>query len=84
MSDSAAWFVNGTFLFREWQGLHRDDRLDYLLLRRHLERKFQVRIADAYYFNADPDLLGTRNNLLTVGDDPDASRPGAIPWRPSF
>ena len=64
MSDSAAWFVDGSFLFKEWQGLNRDDRLDYLLLRRYLERKFQVQIADAYYFNADPDPLGARNNAF--------------------
>lgn len=64
MSDSAAWFVDGSFLYKEWQSLNRDDRLDYLLLRRHLEREFQVRIADAYYFNADPDPLGARNNAF--------------------
>ena len=35
MADSAAWFVDGWFLHKEWQGLHRGDRLDYLLLCRH-------------------------------------------------
>ena len=57
MSDSAAWFIDGLLLYKEWQGLHRDNRLVYLLLRRHLERKLEVRIADAYHFNADPDPL---------------------------
>ena len=53
--DSAAWFVDGSYLFKVWQNLARGDRLDYLLLRHHLESKFHVKIADAYYFNADPD-----------------------------
>ena len=56
--------MDGLFLYKEWQGLNRGDRLDYLLLRRHLERKFQVRIADAYYFNADSDPLGACNNAF--------------------
>ena len=45
MSNSTAWFIDGSFLYKECQGLHRDNRLDYLLLHRHLEHKFEVRIA---------------------------------------
>lgn len=62
--DSAAWFVDGSYLFKVWQNLNRGDRLDYLLLRQHLERKFQVKIADSYYFNADPDPPTARTNAF--------------------
>jgi len=53
MADGSAWFIDGSYLFKVWQGLHRSDKLDYLKLRRHLESTFQVQIEDAYYFNAD-------------------------------
>ncbi len=63
MIDSgAAWFVDGSYLFKIWQSLRRPDKLDYLLLRQHLEEKFQVKIADAYYFNADPDPPTAKTN----------------------
>jgi uncharacterized LabA/DUF88 family protein len=55
MSDTAAWFVDGAYLFKAWQGLHRSDRLDYLKLRGYLEATFQASIDDAYYFSAEPD-----------------------------
>lgn len=55
MSDAAAWFVDGAYLFKVWQGLQRSDRLDYLKLRNYLETTFQAQIDDAYYFSADPD-----------------------------
>jgi len=57
MSDGrATWFVDGSYLYNVWRNLHRADRLDYLLLRRHLEDRFRVEIKDAYYFNSVPEL----------------------------
>lgn len=58
---SAAWFVDGEYLFKVWQGLRRGDGFDYLKLRQLLESTYcdqagGERIEDAYYFNADPDL----------------------------
>lgn len=55
MSEAAAWFVDGAYLFKAWQALQRSDRLDYLKLRGYLETTFQTRIDDAYYFSAAPD-----------------------------
>ncbi|MET0391389.1 MAG: NYN domain-containing protein [Polyangiales bacterium] len=55
MSDTAAWFIDGAYLFKVWQSLHRQDRLDYLKLRVYLESTFQSPIDEAYYFSADPD-----------------------------
>jgi hypothetical protein len=55
MSDAAAWFIDGAYLFKAWQALQRSDRLDYLKLRGYLETTFQARIDDAYYFSANPD-----------------------------
>lgn len=57
---SAAWFVDGAFLFKGWGDLQRDDHLDYLALRQGLERNFcdterGERIEEAYFFNADAD-----------------------------
>ena len=63
MSDGrAAWFVDGSYLYKVWKNLNRGDRLDYVQLRRHLERKFEVEIADAYYFNAFPDPQTARTD----------------------
>ena len=62
MSDSAAWFIDGSYLYKVWQGLHRGDRLDYGLLRRHLERKFDVRIGEGYFFNVDADPPAAQGN----------------------
>ena len=53
--DKAAWFVDGSYLFKVWQGLGRTDKLDYVKLRQHLESTFSVKIEDAYYFDADSD-----------------------------
>ncbi|MDE2926820.1 MAG: NYN domain-containing protein [Acidobacteriota bacterium] len=64
IDSSAAWFVDGSYLFKLWQALRRSDKLDYLLLRKHLEEKFQVKIADAYYFNADPDPPTAKTNAF--------------------
>lgn len=54
--DRVAWFVDGSYLYNVWRNLHRVDRLDYLLLRRHPEGKFRVGITDAYCFNLVPEL----------------------------
>ena len=63
MAESAAWFVDGAYLDKVWQkNLHRVDRLDYLLLRRHLERKFSARVGDSYYFNGALDPLTAQTN----------------------
>lgn len=62
--DSAAWFVDGAYLFKAWQALHRPDKLDYLKLRGHLEKTFTVRIEDAYYFSADPDPPTAKTNAF--------------------
>jgi uncharacterized LabA/DUF88 family protein len=63
----AAWFVDGSYLFKGWQSLHRDDRLDYLRLRQLLEAEYcdgeaGERISDAYYFNADADPPSARQD----------------------
>lgn len=55
MTESAAWFIDGAYLFKAWQGLKRAEKLDYLKLRQHLELEYEARIEDAYYFNADSD-----------------------------
>ncbi|HVZ31283.1 MAG TPA: NYN domain-containing protein [Polyangiaceae bacterium] len=52
---NAAWFIDGAYLFKAWQGLRRTDKLDYLKLRLYLESKYDSPIEDAYYFNADSD-----------------------------
>lgn len=57
---SVAWFVDGAYLFKVWQNLHRADYMDYTRLRNTLEQAFCERatnqkIEDAYYFNSDPD-----------------------------
>jgi len=62
--DTAAWFVDGAYLFKSWQSLHRTDKLDYLKLRGHLETTFRVRIDDAYYFNADNDPPTAKTNAF--------------------
>ena len=65
MSDgNAAWFVDGSYLFSVWRNLGRSGKLDYLKLRNHLEDKFSVKIADAYYFNADADPPTAKTNAF--------------------
>src|SRR4051794_35986014 len=44
MSDDAAWFIDGAYLYKVWQSLKRADRLDYLKLREYLERTFAAGI----------------------------------------
>lgn len=55
MPPAAAWFIDGAYLFKVWQGLKRSDKLDYSKLRTYLESTYKERIEDAYYFNADSD-----------------------------
>ena len=64
MSDGAAWFVDGSYLFNVWRNLGHAGKLDYLKLRTHLENRFDVKIADAYYFNADPDPPTAKTNAF--------------------
>jgi uncharacterized LabA/DUF88 family protein len=63
-SVGAAWFIDGAYVFKVWQGLRRPDRLDYLELRRHLESTFADRIDEAYYFNADNDPPNAKANAF--------------------
>jgi hypothetical protein len=39
MIANAAWFIDGSYLFKAWQGLKRADKLDYLKLRQYLDRR---------------------------------------------
>ncbi|HYQ46869.1 MAG TPA: NYN domain-containing protein [Polyangiaceae bacterium] len=64
MSDAAAWFIDGAYLFKVWQSLKRSDRLDYLKLRQYLESTFATVIDDAYYFNSDPDVASAKQNAF--------------------
>lgn len=65
MTDvNPAWFVDGSYLFKVWQHLGRNDNLDYLKLRQHLETTFEQTIGDAYYFNADPDPPTAKTNAF--------------------
>ena len=64
MSDAAAWFIDGAYLYKVWQSLKRADRLDYLKLREYLERTFATAIDDAYYFNSDPDVASAKQNAF--------------------
>ncbi len=64
MNTGAAWFIDGSYLYKAWQGLKRADKLDYLKLRGHLEAAFDERIEDAYYFNADSDPPSAKMNAF--------------------
>ena len=64
MSDEAAWFIDGAYLYKVWQSLKRSDRLDYLKLRQYLESTFATAIDDAYYFNSDPDVVSAKQNAF--------------------
>lgn len=64
MSNEAAWFIDGAYLYKVWQSLKRADRLDYLKLREYLERTFATGIDDAYYFNSDPDVASAKQNAF--------------------
>ena len=64
MSEEAAWFIDGAYLYKVWQSLKRSDRLDYLKLRQYLEGKFGKQIDDAYYFNSDPDVASAKQNAF--------------------
>jgi uncharacterized LabA/DUF88 family protein len=57
---SAAWFVDGQYLFKAWNSLGRPHGLDYARLRRYLEEHYcnnkdEEKIGDAYYFDANPE-----------------------------
>jgi uncharacterized LabA/DUF88 family protein len=67
--ESVAWFVDGSYLFKVWNGLARPDNLDYLRLRQLLEAQFCDKnsaevIDEAYYFNADPDPPSAKQNAF--------------------
>ena len=64
MSTGAAWFIDGAYVFKVWQGLKSGARLDYLKLRSYLETTFGERIDDAYYFNADTDPPNAKANAF--------------------
>lgn len=64
MSTGAAWFIDGAYAFKVWQGLKNGVRLDYLKLRSYLEATFEDRIDDAYYFNADSDPPNAKANAF--------------------
>ena len=64
MTEPAAWFIDGAYLYKVWQSLKRTDRLDYLKLRQYLERTFSEAIDDAYYFNADADVPHAKQNAF--------------------
>jgi uncharacterized LabA/DUF88 family protein len=67
---SVAWFVDGSYLFNCWSGLHRpNENLDYLKLRKLLEARYcdtasAERITEAYYFDADADPPTARQNAF--------------------
>lgn len=66
---SAAWFVDGSYLFKAWGNLQRQDQLDFSRLRQFLEREFcdpraGERIEEAYYFGADPEPPTARQNAF--------------------
>jgi uncharacterized LabA/DUF88 family protein len=63
-APNAAWFIDGSYVFKVWQSLRRSDKLDYLKLRTYLETTFDERIDDAYYFNADPDPPSAKMNAF--------------------
>jgi uncharacterized LabA/DUF88 family protein len=64
MSENAAWFIDGAYLFKVWQALRRNARLDCLKLRTYLEATFETRIDEAYYFGADSDVPTARSNAF--------------------
>jgi len=66
---AAAWFIDGSYLFKVWSNLQRQDQLDFLRLRQYLEREFcdvnlGERIEEAYYFGADPEPPNSRQNAF--------------------
>jgi uncharacterized LabA/DUF88 family protein len=60
LTATAAWFIDGAYVFKAWQSLRRTDHVDYLELRHYLEATFEDRIGEAYYFNADADPPNTK------------------------
>jgi uncharacterized LabA/DUF88 family protein len=64
LNASAAWFIDGAYLFKVWQGTKRADKLDYLKLRLYLESHFDARIEDAYFFSADSDPPATKQSAF--------------------
>lgn len=50
-----AWFVDGGYANKAWQSVSGQDRMDYSLLRKEIEKDAEEAIGDAYYFNCDND-----------------------------
>ena len=81
-TDTAAWFVDGSYLYKVWRDLPINrttppPRLDYTKLRKHLESKYHVNIAEAYYFNADADPpTAAANAFHTALQYPPPNGPG--------
>jgi uncharacterized LabA/DUF88 family protein len=66
---SAAWFVDGAYLYKVWQSLGRTDKLDYVKLRKLLEVNYLdatkgEEIGDAYYFSSDNDPPTAKQNAF--------------------
>ena len=68
MPGDVAWFVDGSYLSKVWWGLHGQENLDYLKLRRYLEGFVDLdageKLSEAYYFNADPDPPSAKQNAF--------------------
>ena len=62
--NTAAWFIDGAYLYKVWQSLKRGDHLDYSKLRSYLESTFSEAIEDAYYFSADADVVSAKQNAF--------------------
>jgi uncharacterized LabA/DUF88 family protein len=79
---SAAWFVDGAYLYKLWGSLGRQDSLDFLKLRQMLEKDYcelsaNERIEDAYYFNADSEPSMARQSAFHMAlQYPPPSGPG--------
>ncbi|MBN9466563.1 NYN domain-containing protein [Brevundimonas sp.] len=52
---TTAWFVDGGYASKTWQSVAGRDRLDYALLRQHIETDAGEVVGDAYYFDCDND-----------------------------
>ena len=66
---SAAWFIDGAYLFNVWSSLQRQDQLDFSRLRKLLEDEYcdsktDERIEESYYFGAESDLPTARQSAF--------------------
>lgn len=80
---SAAWFIDGGYLDHVWTATGRTDKVDFLKLRRLIETRHlgdpDVRIGDAYYFDADVQAvsgLGRLNQFHCALQYPPPNGPG--------